>query len=98
VIHFWPKDLTFVWPDRDRRLRQDRPLALRRQPRLAGRHARRALALRATFIVDPDNVVQHVSVNNLNVGRNSDEVLCILDGLQTDELCTCNCGVGGSTL
>ncbi len=28
------------------------------------------VALRATFIVDPDNVIQHVSVNNLNVGRN----------------------------
>jgi len=26
------------------------------------------VALRATFIVDPDNTIQHVSVNNLNVG------------------------------
>jgi lipoyl-dependent peroxiredoxin subunit C len=56
------------------------------------------VALRATFIVDPDNVIQHVSVNNLNVGRNPDEVLRILDGLQTDELCPCNRTVGGSTL
>jgi peroxiredoxin (alkyl hydroperoxide reductase subunit C) len=56
------------------------------------------VALRATFIVDPDNVIQHVSVNNLNVGRNPEEVLRILDGLQTDELCPCNRGVGGSTL
>ena len=56
------------------------------------------VALRATFIVDPDNVIQHVSVNNLNVGRNPDEVLRILDGLQTDELCPCNRGVGGATL
>jgi peroxiredoxin (alkyl hydroperoxide reductase subunit C) len=56
------------------------------------------VALRATFIVDPDNVIQHVSVNNLNVGRSPDEVLRILDGLQTDELCPCNRGVGGSTL
>ncbi|HVK55716.1 MAG TPA: peroxiredoxin [Burkholderiales bacterium] len=55
-------------------------------------------ALRATFIVDPDNVIQHVSVNNLNVGRNPDEVLRILDGLQTDELCPCNRKVGGETL
>ena len=55
-------------------------------------------ALRATFIVDPDNVIQHVSVNNLNVGRNPDEILRILDGLQTDELCPCNRGVGGATL
>jgi alkyl hydroperoxide reductase subunit AhpC len=56
------------------------------------------VALRATFIVDPDNVIQHVSVNNLNVGRNPEETLRILDGLQTDELCPCNRAVGGSTL
>ena len=54
--------------------------------------------LRATFIVDPDNVIQHVSVNNLNVGRNPDEVLRILDGLQTDELCPCNRALGAATL
>jgi len=56
------------------------------------------VALRATFIVDPDNTIQHVSVNNLNVGRNTEEILRILDGLQTDELCPCNRAVGGSTL
>jgi len=56
------------------------------------------VALRATFIVDPDNVIQHVSVNNLNVGRNPEEVLRTLDGLQTDELCPCNRAVGGNTL
>ncbi|AZY48564.1 peroxiredoxin [Bordetella avium] len=56
------------------------------------------VALRATFIVDPDNTIQHVSVNNLNVGRNPEEVLRLLDGLQTDELCPCNRTVGGDTL
>ena len=56
------------------------------------------VALRATFIVDPDNTIQHVSVNNLNVGRNPSEILRILDGLQTDELCPCNRSVGGETL
>jgi lipoyl-dependent peroxiredoxin subunit C len=56
------------------------------------------VALRATFIVDPYNVIQHVSVNNLNVGRNPEEVLRVLDGLQTDELCECNRGLGGATL
>ena len=56
------------------------------------------VALRATFVIDPDNVIQHVSVNNLNVGRNPEEILRILDGLQTDELCPCNRAVGGSTL
>lgn len=56
------------------------------------------VALRATFIVDPDNVIQHVSVNNLNVGRNPEEILRILDGLQTEQLCPCNRSLGGNTL
>ena len=55
-------------------------------------------ALRATFIVDPDNVIQHVTVNNLNVGRSPEETLRILDALQTGELCACNRTVGGDTL
>ena len=55
-------------------------------------------ALRATFIVDPDNVIQHVTVNNLNVGRSPEETLRVLDALQTGELCACNRSVGGETL
>ena len=55
-------------------------------------------ALRATFIVDPDNVIQHVTVNNLNVGRSPEETLRVLDALQTGELCACNRVVGGETL
>jgi lipoyl-dependent peroxiredoxin subunit C len=54
--------------------------------------------LRATFIVDPDNVIQHVYVTNLNVGRNPEDTLRVLDALQTDELCPCNRAVGGETL
>ena len=56
------------------------------------------VALRATFIVDPENTIQHVTVNNLNVGRSPEEALRILDGLQTDELCPCNRDVGGEVL
>ena len=56
------------------------------------------VALRATFIVDPMNVIQHVTVNNLNVGRSAEETLRILDALQTGELCACNRAVGGETL
>jgi len=55
-------------------------------------------ALRATFIVDPGNVIQHVTVNNLDVGRNPDETLRVLDALQTGELCACNRAIGGETL
>ncbi|NQZ13888.1 MAG: peroxiredoxin [Alphaproteobacteria bacterium] len=56
------------------------------------------VALRATFIVDPHNVIQHVSVNSLGVGRNPKETLRLLDALQSDELCPCNRPVGGDTI
>ena len=56
------------------------------------------VAQRATYIVDPQGVIRFVYVTDLNVGRSPDEVLRVLDGLQTDELCPCNRGVGGSTL
>ena len=56
------------------------------------------VALRATFLVDPNNVVQHVYVNALSVGRNPQDTLRVLDALQTDELCACNRPAGGETL
>ena len=48
------------------------------------------VAMRATFIVDPQGIIRFVSVNDLNVGRNPEEVVRVLDALQTDELCPCN--------
>ena len=48
------------------------------------------VALRATFVVDPQGIIRFVSVNDLSVGRNPQEVLRVLDALQTDELCPCN--------
>jgi peroxiredoxin (alkyl hydroperoxide reductase subunit C) len=56
------------------------------------------VALRATFIVDPHGVIRWVGVNDLKVGRNVDEVLRVLDALQTDELCPCNWKEGQPTL
>ena len=56
------------------------------------------VCLRATFIVDPDNIIRFASVNDLNVGRNPNEVLRVLDALQTDELCPCNWKQGEQTL
>jgi len=47
------------------------------------------VAQRATYIVDPHNIIRFVSVNDLSVGRNPQEVLRVLDALQTDELCPC---------
>ena len=56
------------------------------------------VALRATFIVDPDGIIRFVSVNDLNVGRNPQEVMRVLDALQTDELCPCNWQQGQDVL
>ncbi|CAM2005726.1 peroxiredoxin [Acanthopleuribacter pedis] len=61
-------------------------------------HKEEGVALRATFIVDPEGIIRWVSVNDLSVGRNVDEVLRVLDGLQTDELCPCNWEKGEATL
>jgi alkyl hydroperoxide reductase subunit AhpC len=61
-------------------------------------HKQDGVALRATFVVDPHGVIRHASVNDLSVGRNVDEVLRILDALQTDELCPCNWQRGQPTL
>ena len=56
------------------------------------------VADRATFIVDPDNIIQFVSVTAGSVGRNVDEVLRVLDALQSDELCACNWRKGDPTI
>lgn len=56
------------------------------------------VADRATFIVDPNNEIQFAMVTAGSVGRNVDEVLRVLDALQTDELCPCNWRKGEQTL
>jgi peroxiredoxin (alkyl hydroperoxide reductase subunit C) len=56
------------------------------------------VAYRATFIVDPQGIIRWVSVNDLSVGRNVNEVLRVLDALQTDELCPCNWVKGEETI
>jgi peroxiredoxin (alkyl hydroperoxide reductase subunit C) len=56
------------------------------------------VALRATFVVDPEGIIRFVSVNDLSVGRNPQEVLRVLDALQTDELCPCNWQKGDEVL
>ncbi len=56
------------------------------------------IPLRATFIVDPEGIIRFASVNDLSVGRNVDEVVRVLDALQTDELCPCNWKKGDATL
>jgi peroxiredoxin (alkyl hydroperoxide reductase subunit C) len=56
------------------------------------------IAYRVTYIIDPQGIIRWVSANDLSVGRNVDEVLRVLDALQTDELCPCNWKAGEETL
>jgi peroxiredoxin (alkyl hydroperoxide reductase subunit C) len=56
------------------------------------------VAMRATYIIDPEGIIRFAMVTDLNVGRNTKEVLRVLDALQTDELCPCNWQKGQATL
>jgi eukaryotic-like serine/threonine-protein kinase len=45
------------------------------------------VSTRGLFLIDPDGILQYAVVHNLNVGRTPDEVLRVLDALQTGGLC-----------
>jgi len=40
------------------------------------------VALRGLFLVDPDGVIQHATINNLSVGRNVEETLRVIEAFQ----------------
>jgi peroxiredoxin (alkyl hydroperoxide reductase subunit C) len=61
-------------------------------------HKEAGAAIRVTFVVDPDGIIRAVNASDLSVGRNVDEIIRILDALQTDELCPCNWKPGEKTL
>lgn len=56
------------------------------------------IALRGTFIIDPTGKLRWAEVNDLDVGRNIDEVLRVLDALQTGGLCACGWQKGEENL
>ena len=56
------------------------------------------VAQRATFIVDPENVIRFVYVTDLSVGRDPQEVLRVLDGLQNGGLIPCGWHKGEATI
>ncbi len=56
------------------------------------------VAQRATFLVDPEGLIRFVYVTEGSVGRSPQEVLRVLDALQTDKLCPCNWKKGEATL
>lgn len=56
------------------------------------------IALRGTFLIDPNGVLRWMNVNDLSAGRSVEEMLRVLDALQTDKLCPCNWKQGEATL
>jgi alkyl hydroperoxide reductase subunit AhpC len=56
------------------------------------------VALRGTFIIDPDGIVRYLSVNELSVGRSVAEILRVLEAVQTGELCPVEWAPGEATL
>lgn len=47
----------------------------------------RGLATRGTYIIDPEQKIQYMSLHNTNVGRDAKEILRVLQGCQSGELC-----------
>jgi len=56
------------------------------------------MALRGTFIIDPDGIIQHATINNLPLGRNVAETLRTLRAAKTGELCPVGWHKGDKTL
>ena len=52
------------------------------------------VCFRATYIIDCDNIVQHVSVNTLDTGRNAHEVLRTLQAIKAGGLTGCEWQLG----
>ncbi len=56
------------------------------------------IAYRGVFLIDPNGFVRWLAIHDLGVGRNVDEVLRVLDALQTDKMCPCNWKPGQATI
>jgi alkyl hydroperoxide reductase subunit AhpC len=60
------------------------------------------VALRGTFIIDDNDVIQQATINNLSVGRNVDELLRLVEGYQYTakhgEVCPAGWNKGGATM
>jgi peroxiredoxin (alkyl hydroperoxide reductase subunit C) len=56
------------------------------------------ISLRGTFLIDPSGVLRWASIHDDPVGRSVDEMIRVLDALQTAKLCPCNWKKGQPTL
>lgn len=56
------------------------------------------ISTRATYIIDPMGLIQYASMNNTKVGRDTKEIIRVLDALQTGELCAAGWKKGDKTI
>ncbi len=56
------------------------------------------IALRGTFVIDPEGVLRYAVYHDNGVGRSTDECLRVLSALQTGELCPASWKPGKPTL
>jgi peroxiredoxin 2/4 len=66
-------------------------------------NADEGVALRGLFVIDPDGIIQHETVNNAPIGRNVDEALRVLQAAKhvrdhPDEVCPVGWTPGGRTM
>ncbi len=47
----------------------------------------KGIATRGTFIIDPEGTIQYMGIHNLDVGRDTTEILRVLQALKSGELC-----------
>ncbi|MBI4457487.1 peroxiredoxin [Candidatus Uhrbacteria bacterium] len=58
----------------------------------------KGIALRGTFVIDPEGVLRYALYHDLGVGRSIKEVLRVVSALQTGELCPVDWKPGEKTL
>ncbi len=63
---------------------------------------KQGFATRGLFIIDTENIVQHMEINNISIGRNTTEVIRLLDAISFSkkhgEACPINWSVGSDGL
>ena len=58
----------------------------------------KGFSTRATFVIDPNGVIQYANYHNTDVGRSVGETLRVLQAIQTGERCPAEWKPGGKTL
>jgi alkyl hydroperoxide reductase subunit AhpC len=60
-------------------------------------HPKDQVAIRATFVIDPEGCIQYSAACNMNVGRSVEETLRVLQALKTGRLCPADWAPGEPT-